>query len=150
MTWTGRMHLSSAAALCLLAALLALGPPRDSPGVGRARAAPASPAVAALTGRVTMLRVNNLGTGYGGGNEWLDVEVVLTLDTAPTRAFGFQLRQDTDALVHTEMLEALQEAYEFDDRVTVEFIPTAGGQNGTAVRLVAIPNRPAYLPALMR
>ncbi len=97
-----------------------------------------------------MLRVNNVGTGYGAGDETLDVEVVLTLDTAPTRAFGFQLRQDANALVRKGMLEALQEAYEFNDRVTVEFEPTAGGQNGVAVRLVSIPNRPAYLPALMR
>jgi len=44
------------------------------------------------TGHITMLRVHELGTGYGPGDDFIDGEVVIRLDSHVDRAFGLKLR----------------------------------------------------------
>jgi hypothetical protein len=46
----------------------------------------------ATTGLITLLRVNEVGTGYGPPDDFLDAEVIVWLDSEPEKAFGFQLR----------------------------------------------------------
>jgi hypothetical protein len=36
--------------------------------------------------------VNEVGTGYGPPDDFLDAEVIVWLDSEPEKAFGFQLR----------------------------------------------------------
>lgn len=67
-------------------------------------------------GKVTMLRVHDVGTGYGPPPR-LDVEVVIRLNSEPSNAFGFQLRDDANRPVRQGMLDLLSDA--FDNNWTV-------------------------------
>ena len=66
------------------------------------------------SGKLTMLRVNDVGTGYGPPTNWLDVEVVIRLNSDPNGAWGFQLRDDNNRLVHQGMLDLLRDAFAND------------------------------------
>src|SRR5204863_3012370 len=57
-------------------------------------AAPPPPVLLERSGLVTFLRVHDLGTGFGPPFDFIDVEAVIKLDTSPTDAYGFQLRND--------------------------------------------------------
>ena len=48
-------------------------------------------------GNITLLRVHDLGTGFGPPDDELDAEVIVLLDTEPEKAFGFKLRQGVRA-----------------------------------------------------
>ena len=45
-------------------------------------------------GKLTLLRVHDVGSSYGPPTDRIDVEVVIWLDSKPGYAFGFQLRND--------------------------------------------------------
>ena len=49
------------------------------------------------SGKITFLRVHDVGTGWGPANDHIDVEVIVKLDSHPQNAFGFQLRNDGTA-----------------------------------------------------
>lgn len=87
------------------------------------------------SGRLTFLRVHDVAIGWGGGNNALDVEVVIKLDTQPDRAFGFTLRNDVDSLAHGGMLDLLREAYKHDWVVAITYFDTPGGNNGRMVKV---------------
>ena len=55
---------------------------------------PAMADVQRVSGKLTMLRVHEVGTGYGPPPDFIDVEVVFKVDSRPGMAFGFQLRND--------------------------------------------------------
>ena len=46
------------------------------------------------SGKLSLLRVHDVGTGYGPATDFIDVEAIIWLDTKPGMAFGFQLRND--------------------------------------------------------
>jgi hypothetical protein len=94
--------------------------------------------LAAAQGRVSFLRVHDVGTGFGPRSDFLDVEVVIALDTLPGRGFGFQLRADTKESVAHGMLDLLRDAYNRNSRVTIDYIRT-GLRNGRILRVADLP-----------
>jgi hypothetical protein len=63
------------------------------------------------SGKLTFLRVNDIGSGFGPPSDFIDVEVVLKLDTFPDRAMGFQLHNDGSRPVRQGMLDLLRDAF---------------------------------------
>jgi hypothetical protein len=73
------------------------------------------------TGKVTLLRVHDVGTGYGPPTDFIDVEVVLWLDTQPGEAFGFQLRNDQNLAARQGMLDLLRDALANNWTVSIDY-----------------------------
>lgn len=89
-------------------------------------------------GRITFLRVHDLGTGFGPPSDFLDVEVVVALDTLPGRAFGFQLRADGEEFAAHGMLDLLRDAFSRNSRVSIDYTRT-GLRNGLILRVADLP-----------
>jgi hypothetical protein len=98
----------------------------------------------ATSGRLTMLRVHDPGGGFGPASDRIDGEVVITLDTEPGRAFGFQLRSDANLPVRQRMLALLRDAFANDRKVAIDYLRT-GQHNGTLIRVSEQPT-PAPAP----
>ena len=94
--------------------------------------------LASAQGRITFLRVHDVGTGFGPPSDFIDVEVVIALDTLPGRGFGFQLRADDKEFEAQGMLDILRDAYNRNSRVTIDYIRT-GFRNGRIVRAADLP-----------
>jgi hypothetical protein len=105
------------------------------------------------SGKVTLVRVHDVGTGYGAAPDFIDVEAVFWLDSQPGRAFGFQLRNvnpqgkdERQEVARKAMFDLLLESFRNDWKVTVEFNrPTPNdivtdAKNGTVIRLWATRN----------
>jgi len=88
----------------------------------------------AASGRITLLRVHDVGTGYGPPADFIDVEVIVLLDTQPGKAFGFQLRNDGNRVARQGQLDLLRDAFNNNWTVTVDHITPAGRQNGVIIR----------------
>jgi PKD repeat protein len=88
------------------------------------------------TGKIIFLRVNDVGTGFGAGSDFLDAEVVVLLDSEPGKAFGFKLRPDEEEESHSGMLEVLRSAYKNNRTVRLDYIRRF--QNGTIVRVESV------------
>jgi hypothetical protein len=97
------------------------------------------PSVLAAKGRITLLRVHDLGTRYGPPTDEIDVEAVIKLDSKPDMAFGFQLRNDASEGVHRGMLDLLRDAFNHDRRVRIDYILNPGKRNGRLIRVRNIP-----------
>jgi len=93
-------------------------------------------------GKVTLLRVHEVGTAYGPATDSIDVEVVFQLDTLPNNAIGFKLRNDTSRPVHEAMLDLLRDAFTFGWTVHVDFEIGTGKRNGTVLRVWLTRDRP--------
>jgi hypothetical protein len=89
-------------------------------------------------GRMSFLRVHDVGTGFGPPTDFIDGEVVIQLDTLPGRGFGFQLRADTNESVAHGMLDLLRVAFERNSRVSIDYIRT-GLRNGRILRVADLP-----------
>jgi photosystem II stability/assembly factor-like uncharacterized protein len=89
------------------------------------------------TGRLTFLRVHDVGTGWGGPPNTLDAEVILLLDSIPWMAFGFELRQDSEAPTRTDMLELLRAAFVDDAPISIDYTRTAP-RAGTVLRVACV------------
>jgi hypothetical protein len=87
------------------------------------------------SGRIMMLRVHELGTGYGPWDDFLDAEVVIRLDSQPDNALGFQLRSDDFRPAREGMLNLLRDAFNHDWIVTVDYWIEPGLQNGQLMRV---------------
>lgn len=89
------------------------------------------------TGKVTLLRVHDVGTKYGPPTDQIDVEVIVWLDTQPNHAFGFQLRNDGNSLARRGMLDLFRDAFVTNARVTFDYsIDTQSGKkNGVISRV---------------
>jgi hypothetical protein len=92
----------------------------------------------AASGRITLLRVHDVGTGYGPPYDQLDAEVIVILDSEPDKAFGFQLRQDAERPAAKGKLKALRDCFNTDRRVRIEFIRT-GCRSGRILRVIEPP-----------
>jgi hypothetical protein len=93
-------------------------------------------------GRITLLRVHNLGTRYGPPNDQIDVEVVVKLDTQSGKAFGFQLRNDINYPAHRSMLDLLRYAFKINRPVTIDYNIDPGKNNGVIIRVWLPPPPP--------
>jgi len=86
-------------------------------------------------GKLTMLRVNDVGTGYGSPDDFLDAEVIFRLDSAPPQVFGFQLLGNSNEAAHRSMLDLLRDAFNGGAAVTVEYVRT-GLRGGRVQRVI--------------
>lgn len=93
--------------------------------------------VLAAEGRITLLRVHDVGTKYGPPSDELDVEVVVWLDNFPPRAFGFKLRSTPDEKTHKAMLDQLRDTFNRNRRARIEYTKT-GCQTGEISRVIEL------------
>ena len=89
-------------------------------------------------GKLTFLRVHDVGTAFGPSNDQINVEVVMKLDTQPNRAMGFQLRNDTKRPARQGMLDLLRDAFNNNWTVAVDYDLDSGKNNGVAIRVALI------------
>jgi hypothetical protein len=97
-----------------------------------------TPDVLEARGRISFLRVHDLGTGFGPPNDFLDVEAVILLDSEPGKYFGFQLRNDRNRPAREGMLRLLRDAFATNQPVTIDFFRVAGKNGGTIFRVALI------------
>ena len=93
--------------------------------------------ILAAEGRLTFLRAHDEGTGFGPPTDQIDVEVVVRLDSAPDRAFGFKVRADANEAVQRGMLDTLRTAFNDDQRVRLDYRRT-GVRNGLILRVASL------------
>lgn len=88
-------------------------------------------------GKVTFLRVHDVGSRYGPPTDQIDVEVVTGLDSVPDRRMGFQLRDDENRVARQGMLDLLRDAYTHDWTVLIDYSIDLdnGKKNGEAIRV---------------
>jgi hypothetical protein len=55
-------------------------------------------------GKLSLLRVHEIGSRYGPPADQIDVEVVVQFSNNTDHAFGFKLRNDSNSLAHQGML----------------------------------------------
>jgi hypothetical protein len=82
----------------------------------------------ASTGKVTELRVIRMGGKHGPPQDQIDVEVVVKLDSEPSRSMGFQLRDDENRPVRQGMLDLLRTAFEIRCQTRLEYSIDLGRQ----------------------
>jgi hypothetical protein len=87
------------------------------------------------SGKLTFLRTHDVGTAYGPPGDSIDVEVVIKLDSQPTKAFGFQLRDDANRAARQGMLDLLRDAYNNDWQVTTDYNIDDGKNHGVIIRV---------------
>jgi len=73
------------------------------------------------SGNISFLRINEVGTSFGPNNDRIDSEVIIKFSNNSDMAFGFQLRNDSNSLVHQGMLDLLRDAFDKGYRVTIDF-----------------------------
>lgn len=100
--------------------------------------APLPPGPFAAEGKMTLLRVHDVGTKYGKPPDQLDVEVIIWLDSQPDEAFGFQLRTDENESARRGMLDLLRDAFSRDRTVRIDYIRT-GLTTGRIIRVMTRP-----------
>jgi hypothetical protein len=99
-------------------------------------AIPAHAGILEASGKVKLLRVHDVGTGYGPATDQIDVEVIVWLDSQPGKAFGFQLRNDSKGLAHQGMLDLLRDAFNNNRTVTIDYDEISPvRKNGTLIRV---------------
>jgi len=91
-----------------------------------------------VSGRVTLLRVHDIGTKYGPSWDQIDADVIVWLDTQPGKAFGFQLRNDGGEAAHAGMLNRLRDAFNRNRVVSIDYVRT-GLKNGQIIRVMNNP-----------
>jgi hypothetical protein len=89
-----------------------------------------------VKGKITYLRVHELGGGFGPATDFLEAEAIIRLSVDPQKAFGIPLRPDNKLASHTAMLGLLQEAFKNNWEVTVEYLIDPGKQNGLIQRVI--------------
>lgn len=82
-----------------------------------------------------MLRVHDLGTAYGPPEDRIDAEVVISLDTEPDKAFGFQLRDDANRPAAEGMLRLLRDSFNRGRRVRIDF-SRSSCRTGRIIRVI--------------
>ena len=85
------------------------------------------------TGKVSFLRVHDMGTGFGTLSDTLDVDVVIGLDSHPGKAFGFRLRTGEGEDDHRGMLDLLRSAFRENKTVRIDY--RRRFRNGTITRV---------------
>ena len=117
---------AAVAVLVLAGAVLSDEPrsnaPQDAPAGPSAETVSSAEPKACIghLGRLRYLRVHDVGTGFGPPENFLDVEVVISFDTAPAEYYGFQLRENSNSLVRQGMLDLLRDAYDNNWSVRVD------------------------------
>lgn len=83
------------------------------------------------SGKIVMLRVNDLGHVWGPPDDAIYTEVVVKLDSAPDSGFGFELRSGDDNLPsRLAMLSVLKDAYFNQVPISLSYDIVEGKKNG--------------------
>lgn len=93
------------------------------------------PGLNGTCGKVSFLRAHDVGSGFGPPNDFIDVEVVTKLNTAPARAMGFQLRTDGNEPARSGMLDLLRDAFNNNTNVCLDYFLVPGRSNGIIIRV---------------
>jgi len=101
----------------------------------KGEAAPLQQNLLQSSGKVTFLRVHDVGTGFGPPSDQLDVEVVIQLNTRPGQSFGFQLRDDNQRAARQGMVDLLRDAFNNNWTVTIDYFIDEGKNNGEIIRV---------------
>ena len=88
-----------------------------------------------VSGNVTFLRVNALGSGYGPAQDFIDGEVIIKLNTHPDSAYGFQLRNTGERPMREAMFTLLKEAYKNNWQISIDYWQEQGKKNSVIYRL---------------
>lgn len=88
------------------------------------------------SGKIKMLRVNEVGDRFGPAADFIEAEVIVQLDhqTGDT-ASGFKLRADANQPVRQGMLDLLRDAFNNGWRVHFDHEVPAGKAKGIIVRV---------------
>ena len=88
------------------------------------------------SGKIKMLRVNEIGDRFGPAADFIQAEVIVQLDhqTGDT-ASGFKLRVDANQPVRQGMLDLLRDAFNNGWRVHFDHEVPAGKAKGTIIRV---------------
>jgi hypothetical protein len=89
-------------------------------------------------GHITFLRVNDVGTGFGPPTDYIDVEVVIQLDSLPGKSFVFQLRNDNNLPARQGMLDLLRDAFTNNYPVLIDYNITPPKNNGVIIRVAVV------------
>lgn len=87
------------------------------------------------SGRVSFLRVHDVGTAFGPADDQIDVEAVIRLTSAPDEAYGFQLRDDNNRVARKGMLDLLRDAFQNDHQATVDYNIDQDKKHGVIIRV---------------
>jgi hypothetical protein len=104
-------------------------------GVWEILTGPPLGSILAETGRVTMVRAHDTGTGFGSGGDRLDADAVVRLDSRPAYSFGLQLRPGPAAGAAAAMFALLRGAFRRNEPVRVEYTRT-GLRSGMIIRAI--------------
>ena len=85
-------------------------------------------------GQTTFLRAHELGSGFGKAPNFLDCEVIVQLAEEPLRAFGFQLRADSNGPARREMFDMLRSAFIAGRPIRLDYV-TTGPRAGEIIRV---------------
>jgi hypothetical protein len=91
-------------------------------------------AIQQASGKLSQLRVIDVGTKHGPPSDQLDVEVVIQFKGS-NQAFGFQLRTDSNQVARQGMLDLLRDAFNHDWTATVDYDINPGKNNGRLFRV---------------
>ncbi|NII28665.1 hypothetical protein HB364_26515 [Pseudoflavitalea sp. X16] len=94
--------------------------------------------IEATTGKITMLRVHDVGTAFGPPNNQIDAEVIVKISSKPNNAFGFKLRRDNNELTHKAMYELIREAFLNNRDVKIEYQVVPGKTNFILFRVITV------------
>ncbi|WP_428414547.1 hypothetical protein [Methylibium sp.] len=88
------------------------------------------------SGKIVLLRVNEVGDVFGPANDNMQVEVVVQLDShVAGAASGFKLRTDGSQPVRQGMLDLLRDAFNHGWRVGFDHQIAAGKTKGIIIRV---------------
>ena len=88
-----------------------------------------------MSGGLSLLRVHDVGTGFGPPSDQIDVEVVIAFQNRPNDFFGFQLRQDANEPVRDGMLGLLRDGFNHNWIVNVDFDQQPNRHNSVLFRV---------------
>ena len=97
--------------------------------------ASASADLRAASGRITFLRVHDVGSKFGPPSDEIDVEVVIQLNGNTAESFGFQLRNDNQRAARQGMLDLLRDAFNNNWTVHVDYDVIPPKRNGVIFRV---------------
>jgi len=86
-------------------------------------------------GKLNFLRGHDVGTGFGPPNDFIDTEVIAKFFGDAPKAFGFQLRPDANGTARTGMLGLLQDAFNNNWTVCLDYLLVPGKNNGIIIRV---------------
>jgi hypothetical protein len=87
------------------------------------------------SGKLSLLRVHDVGTRYGPPNDQIDVEVVVQFEGRNADAYGFQLRDDANGPARRGMLDLLRDGFTNGHTVSIDYNATTGAHNGVIIRV---------------